>query len=93
MEIGLPYPLGENEWACPVAVRPLYERLRDQHGGDSFQAMFLAMRLALTLLKDFTDKGGLLLMNGEETEAMGGGAFPFEAYTVDFGPIIPPGVR
>jgi hypothetical protein len=40
VEIGAPYQCGEDpeEWACPVAVSPLYKRLHDAHGGDSFQS-------------------------------------------------------
>jgi hypothetical protein len=72
VNIGTPYQVGEDEWACPVSVRPLYDILRDQHGVDSFQAMFLAMRLALVLLKDFTEKGGILL------------GFSFDIYRIDF---------
>jgi hypothetical protein len=84
VEIGRPYQIGEDEWACPVSVRPLYDHLHDQHGGDSFQALFLAMRLALSLLKNFTEKGGSLLMDGEETAFEADGGFPFEAYTVGY---------
>lgn len=91
VEIGIPYRSHEHPdtWACPVAVRPLYDRLLDQYGEDSFQALFLAMRLALVLLKDFTEKGGSLFMNGGgsmEDE----GTFPFEAYLIGFGAMVPP---
>jgi hypothetical protein len=58
----------------------LHERLRDQHGGESFQAMFLAMRLALTLLRGFVETGGTLLMAGEDRA---GADFPFDAYTIN----------
>jgi len=39
IEIGTPYQVGDEpqEWACPVEVRPLYERLRDSHGSSSLQ--------------------------------------------------------
>ena len=66
-EIGAPYEAGPNEWACPVSVRPLYDRLPDMHGVDSFQALFLAMRLAMALLKDFTEKGGSLALIDEKS--------------------------
>ena len=73
VEIGAPY-LSErwDAWACPVSIQPLYERLADQVGGDSFQALCLAIRLARSLLVDFVDKGGALLIGGEP--------FPLEAY-------------
>ena len=76
IEIGTPYRCGEDpeEWACPVAVRPLYKRLRDAHGGDSFQSLCLAIALAQDLLQDFREKGGSLTYeNGEP--------FPLEFYT------------
>jgi hypothetical protein len=83
IEIGMPYEVGEDEWACPVSVQPLYGRLHDAHGSDSFQALFLAMRLALSLLKGFTDDGGELLMHGDgDPPALPGEGFPFGAYTI-----------
>jgi hypothetical protein len=76
VEIGTPYQCGEDlkEWACPVAVRPLYKRLHDAHGSDSFQSLCLAISLAQDLLQDFREKGGLLTYeNGE--------SFPLESYS------------
>jgi hypothetical protein len=62
ISIGLPYQCGQDEWACPVALDGLYEKLRDQHGADSFQSsLMLAQNLARTLLTDFVEKGGTLL--------------------------------
>jgi hypothetical protein len=72
LEIGTPYECGPEEWACPVALHGLYDRLPDVHGGDSYQALCLAIRLAQDLLQDVLDKGGRLLM--------GDGDFPLEAY-------------
>lgn len=75
IEIGTPYPVGDSpqEWACPVAVYPLFNTLHDAHGGSSLQALCLAMSLALDLLQGFKDKGGVLFYTpGEE--------FPIEAY-------------
>ncbi len=76
VEIGTPYQCGEDpeEWACPVAVRPLYKRLHDAHGGDSFQSLCLAISLAQDLLQGFREKGGLLTYETGET-------FPLEAYS------------
>ncbi len=70
----MPYQCADSpeEWSCPVSVRPLHDQLSDQHGGDSLQALCLAIRLALDLLKDFRAKGGVLLIDGED--------FPIEAY-------------
>jgi hypothetical protein len=65
VEIGTPYLCGDDpeEWACPVAVRPLYKRLHDAHGGDSLQSLCLAIALAQDLLQGFREKGGSLENN------------------------------
>jgi hypothetical protein len=75
VEIGTPYQCAEDpeEWACPVAVRPLHKRLRDAHGGDPFQSLCLAISLAQDLLQDFMGKGGLLTYEN-------GQLFPLESY-------------
>jgi hypothetical protein len=76
VEVGTPYQCGTDpeEWACPVAVRPLYKRLHDAHGGSSFQALCLAISLAQDLLAGFRENGGSLTFDtGEE--------FPLEAYS------------
>ena len=72
VEIGAPYQVGKEEWACPVSVSPLYDHLPDMRGGDLFQAIFLAMRLALTLLKDFNDKRGAVLFPEKGSHIQGG---------------------
>lgn len=84
VEIGAPYQIGRDDWACSISVHPLYDHLSDQHGVDSFQALFLAVRLSISLLKDFTEKGGLLIMGEENLILAGNGSFPFEAYTIGF---------
>lgn len=60
VRIGLPYQVTESEWACPVALSPLYDHLRDQHGVDSWQVLMLAQRLAKMLLSGFVEDGGQL---------------------------------
>ncbi len=76
VEIGAPYQCSPDpeEWACPVAVRPLYKRLHDAHGGDSFQSLCLAISLAQDLLQDFREKGGSLTYEA-------GDLFPLECYS------------
>jgi hypothetical protein len=59
IQIGTPYRDGE-DWACPVSITPLYDRLADIHGIDSFQAVSLALRLVHRLLENFKEKGGTL---------------------------------
>ena len=76
VEIGVPYRVAGTEWACSVSVRPLHERLHDQYGEGSFQALLLAMRLALDLLKNYTEKDGALLDED-------GGSFPFDAFPIN----------
>lgn len=61
VQIGRPYEISANEWACPAQVDGLYSNLRDQHGEDSFQALMLAQNLARTLLAHFVEDGGVLL--------------------------------
>ncbi|MFN2176080.1 MAG: DUF6968 family protein [Anaerolineales bacterium] len=76
VEIGTPYRCGDNpeEWACPVAVRPLFKHLHDEHGNDSFQSLCLAIALAQDLLYNFKEKSGSLTHeNGEQ--------FPLESYS------------
>ena len=66
LEIGTPYRCETGEWACPVALHGLYDHLPDIAGADSFQALCLAIRLAQDLLLDFREKGGTLLLDGED---------------------------
>jgi len=61
VQIGRPYEISANEWACPARVDGLYSNLRDQHGEDSFQALMLAQNLARTLLAHFVEDSGVLL--------------------------------
>ena len=76
-EIGTPYKFGEDpeEWACPVSLTPLYMRLPDAHGGNSLQALCLAISLIQDLLQDFKDKGGVLTHDGNVDE------FALDAYS------------
>jgi hypothetical protein len=80
VQIGTPYQCGDDpeEWACPVAVLPLFKNLSDAHGGDSFQALCLAMSLAQDLLHGFRENGGAL---SYET----GESFLLEAYSFGIG--------
>jgi hypothetical protein len=60
VQIGRPYEVSPDEWACPVQLVGLYSKLADQHGVDSFQALMLAQHLACTLLSGFIEDGGTL---------------------------------
>ena len=76
VEIGAPYQCETGEWACPVALVGLYERLSDARGHDSFRALCMAASLAQDLLRTFQEKGGVLLIEGDR--------FQLEPYA--FGP-------
>ena len=72
--IGTPY-LSETEphvWRCPVSIDPLYPRLSDIAGDNSFQALCLASRLAIDLLQGFIEKGGRITHDDEDV--------PLDAY-------------
>ena len=58
--IGQPYEVAPEEWACSVCLDGLHERLRDQHGVDSWQALQLAYQLISQLLGYFVKDGGKL---------------------------------
>jgi len=77
IKIGTPYKIEHEdnleEWACPVSLEPLYKKLHDAHGSDSFQAMCLAASLVIDLLAAFRENGGRILMES-------GDEFPLEAY-------------
>ena len=75
LELGKPYlwKTSPDTWACPIALKGLYDRLADMRGEDALQALCLALRLAFELLDDFRQKGGKLTYEtGEDV--------PIEAY-------------
>jgi hypothetical protein len=63
LEIGRPYTAAEDA-ACPVALWGLDGRYPDMAGIDTFQALCLAMRLALTRLGHYREQGGRLFFTG-----------------------------
>ncbi|NEO83388.1 MAG: hypothetical protein F6J87_03885 [Spirulina sp. SIO3F2] len=68
LAIGKPYQIApDQEWACPVSLADLH-KLPDARGEDSFQALCLAISLALRLLESFQAQGGRLLFAGETDE-------------------------
>jgi hypothetical protein len=58
--IGKPVARGDQEGKCAVLLDGLHDRLADQHGIDSWQALMLAQRLARQLLGHFLEDGGQL---------------------------------
>ena len=68
VEIGLPYQAATGEWACPVAIRGLYDRLPDVRGEDSLQALCLAASLIRMLLSGFIEDGGKIFYGDSDSE-------------------------
>ena len=67
--IGIPYESKEyNSWACPVKIEGLYNKLADQHGIDSWQAVRLSQKLVASLLEGFIEKGGKIYLFDENDE-------------------------
>ena len=55
IQLGKPYWIMENEEAaCPIAIKGLYDKLADIHGADFYQAIELAIQFVNILLKDIT---------------------------------------
>lgn len=68
IEIGRPYQVSQGEWACPVAMRGLYNRLADIHGIDSLQALCQAASLVRMLLTGFIEDGGKIFYLNSDSE-------------------------
>lgn len=58
--VGQPYEVSPGEWACPLFMDGLHQRLAAQHGADSWQALQLAYQLIAQLLGYFVQDGGEL---------------------------------
>lgn len=63
VSIGKPYQSDTEPetWSCPVIIDPLHTHLRHIVGGDAFQSLCLASRMALDLLASFVERGGRLI--------------------------------
>lgn len=61
LRLGLPYEVSSEEWACPVALEGLHDRLHAVHGIDAWQSLQLAQSLQAQLLRYFVEDGGTLL--------------------------------
>lgn len=60
LRIGTPYEISPEEWACPVAMEGLQEKLHDVHGIDAWQTVQLVQSLQVQLLGYFLEEGGSL---------------------------------
>lgn len=75
VQIGTPYELEEHLWACPVALPDLFRELADQRGGDSLQALCLAVGLVRNLLLGFVEDGGRIVFPHAPSQEV-----PLDAY-------------
>lgn len=48
------------DWACPVSLKPQYNKFSDAPGGAAFQELCLASSLVIDLLYSYIEKGGEL---------------------------------
>jgi uncharacterized protein DUF6968 len=60
LSIGVPRPLPEGGWECPVAADGLYVDLPPIRGVDSWHALILAVRLLEELLSSEIARGSVL---------------------------------
>jgi uncharacterized protein DUF6968 len=78
IEIGIPYEDADHRaWRCPVSLAELDRRLPDLAGGDSFQALCIAVNFVGQRLSHFVEDGGKLFFAGDENADR---EFPLEAY-------------
>ena len=75
VSIGAPYQshVDPDTWQCTVAIDPMHPDVPDIAGGDSFQAVCLACRMAVDVLRKFVERGGRITYDGAED-------VPLEAY-------------
>ena len=58
----------DSSWRCPASVDGLPDRPLDAHGGDSLQALLLAIKNVRGSLERFVKHGGKLYWPGDEQE-------------------------
>ena len=76
LRLGMPYEVESEEWACPVAIEGLQEKLHDIHGVDAWQAIQLAQNLLVQLLGHYVEEGGRLVWPGSLEPLALGDVFP-----------------
>lgn len=74
--IGKPYQIDAVSWGCPVALDGLYKDLRDAVGGDSWQALSLAISLVHQLLTYHLRDGAKLFWEEGGEEVLLNDLFP-----------------
>lgn len=91
--LGAPERVSPDEWRCHVSLDGLQNGLGFMHGGDSMQALLLAMGLAATLLREFVARGGRLFYAEQDGKPVDEGEWPLEAYFGWLGHIPPSEVK
>ncbi len=78
--LGRPYQKGVGQWACPVGIEGMHDKLPDIAGGDSFHALCLAHWLIKNRLETFLNNGGKIFRLNEQGVSTFSLHFPFKAY-------------
>ena len=78
--LGVPERVSSEEWRCHVSLDGLQNGLGFIHGGDSMQALSLALGLAARLLREFVARGGRLLYAERESKSVDAVEWPLESY-------------
>jgi hypothetical protein len=68
VRIDTPQLLPDTSWHCVASVEGLPDRPLDAHGGDSLQALLLAIQNVRGCLERFVNNGGKLYWPGDEDE-------------------------
>ena len=82
--VGTPVPSKRAPWVCPMAIDGLMSKGTEAGGGDSMQALCLALWFVAQELYRFVEKGGQLWYAGDDPSK----SFPIEAYFRAFGPSL-----
>lgn len=69
-QIGSPYKIDDLSWACPFELRGVDSQYPDMQGGNSMQAIFLAIRLIKTRLGHLLDDGEIIYNVADRTEKL-----------------------
>ena len=78
--VGAPERVSSGEWRCHVSLDGLQDGLGFVHGGDSIQALSLALGLAANLLRQFVARGGRLNYAGQDFSSAEESEWPLESY-------------
>ena len=68
IRIEKPYVVDQSECRCPVVIEGLHGHMPDIAGTSTLQALLLAVCFCGSLLKDFVDSGGKILLPKENED-------------------------